>query len=62
MNTAYDALRTAQVLADHGFTDSDAVTRADLEAAADYTGVNRPADSSDRHAIHTALDAIGDTR
>lgn len=60
--TAYDAYRTAQALADHGLLDSDAVTRADIDAAADHAGAQRPADNSDRHAVRAALDTIGDTR
>lgn len=58
--TALDAYRTAQALADHGLHDSDAVTTADIDAAADHAGVPRPADRNDRHAIRTALDTIGD--
>lgn len=60
--TTYDAYRTAQTLAEHGLLDSDTVTHTDMDAAADYTGAQRPADSSDRHAIRTALDAIGGDR
>jgi hypothetical protein len=59
--TAYDAYLTAQALADHGL-DSDTATRADLDAAADHAGINRPADTHDRHTIRLALDAIGDNR
>lgn len=58
--TAYDAYLTAQALAEHGLTDPDAVTHADMDAAADHTGAQRPTTSGDRHAIRTALDAIGD--
>jgi len=57
--TAYDAYLTAQTLAEHGLLDSDAVTHADIDAAADHTGVDRPACPDDRHAVRTALDAIG---
>ena len=60
--TAYDAYRTAVALAEHGLLDSDTATHTDMDAAADYTGAQRPADSSDRHAVRTALDAIGDAR
>ncbi|MGW9299638.1 hypothetical protein ACWHA3_02270 [Streptomyces cyaneofuscatus] len=57
--TACDAYRTAQALADHGLTVSDEVTTADLDAAADHAGVDRPT-ADDRHTIHLALDAITD--
>lgn len=60
--TAYDAYRTGLALAEHGLLDSDAVTHADMDAAADHAGASRPADSIDRHAVRTALDAIGATR
>jgi hypothetical protein len=60
--TAYDAYLTAKALADHGIHDSDAVTHADLDAAADHAGASRPADRDDRSAIRTALDAIGGDR
>jgi hypothetical protein len=56
--TAYDAYRTAKALAEHSL-DSDAVTHADMDAAADYAGAQRPADSHDRYAVRAALDAIG---
>jgi hypothetical protein len=56
--TAYDAYRTAQALAEHGL-DSDTATRADIDAAADHAGVHRPTDSTDRHNVRIALDAIG---
>ncbi|MGW7630506.1 hypothetical protein ACWGKO_16445 [Streptomyces griseoincarnatus] len=56
--TAYDAYRTAQALADHGHLDPDAVTHTDMDAAADYAGADRPTDSSDRHTVRIALDAI----
>jgi hypothetical protein len=59
--TAYDAYCTAQALAGHGFSDSDTVTTADMDAAADHTGTQRPITSSDRHAVRIALDAIGET-
>ena len=60
--TAYDAYRTAVVLAENGHTDVDAVTHADIDAAADYAGADRPTDSNDRHTIQTALAAIGDAQ
>ncbi|MBM4819825.1 MULTISPECIES: hypothetical protein [Streptomyces] len=56
--TAYD---TARVLATHGLT-SDTATRADMDAAADHAGIDRPADNHDRHTIRAALDAIGGGR
>jgi hypothetical protein len=56
--TAYDAYRTAQVLADHN-PDADAVTHADMDVAADLAGANRPAGSDDRGTVRLALDAIG---
>lgn len=60
--TAYDAYLTAQTLADNGRLDSDAVTHADMDAAADVVGARRPAGSDDRHTVRLALDAIGETR
>lgn len=60
--TAYDAYRTAAALADHGLCDPDTVTHTDMDAAADYAGADRPADSSDRHTVRIALDAIGGQR
>jgi hypothetical protein len=60
--TALDAYLTARTLADHGRHDSDAVTHADMDAAADNAGARRPAGSDDRHTVRTALDAIGETR
>jgi hypothetical protein len=56
--TALDAYDTAQALADHGRLDSDAVTHADIDAAADLVGAQRPAGSDDRHTVRTALDAL----
>jgi hypothetical protein len=60
--TAYAAYRTAQVLAEHGRLDSDAVTTADIDTAADLAGVDRPTSPDDRHTVRIALDAIGDNR
>ncbi|MET7975815.1 hypothetical protein ABZW44_22770 [Streptomyces mirabilis] len=60
--SAYDAYLTAQTLAANGRTDSDAVTTADIDTAADLAGAQRPADSDDRHTVRLALDAIGDTQ
>lgn len=60
--STHDAYRTAKVLADNGHTDSDAVTHADIDTAADIAGVARPASSTDRHTVRGALDAIGDAR
>ena len=60
--SAHDALRTAQFLAEEGRTDSDAVTHADMDQAADLAGATRPTTSDDRHAVRLALDTIGDTR
>lgn len=57
--TAYDAYRTAQALAAHGSTDSDAVTHADMDTAAELAGAARPANPDDRHAVRIALDSIG---
>ena len=56
--TAYDAYRTAALLAEEGRTDSDAVTRADIDQAADLAGAHRPETSDDRHTVRIALDAI----
>jgi hypothetical protein len=60
--TAYDAYLTARTLAADGRHDSDAVTHADIDAAADLAGARRPAGSDDRHTVRTALDAIGEGR
>ncbi|AVH59919.1 MULTISPECIES: hypothetical protein [Streptomyces] len=60
--TALDAYLTARTLADHGMTDSDAVTIADFDTAADLAGAHRPAGPDDRHTVRIALDAIGDAR
>lgn len=60
--SAYDALRTAQLLAAEGCTDSDAVTHTDMDQAADLAGANRPETPGDRHAVRLALDTIGDIR
>jgi hypothetical protein len=59
--SAYDAYLTAQVLAE-AVPDSDAVTHADMDAAAELAGVSRPAGSDDRAAVRLALDAIGGAR
>ncbi|MCX4596176.1 hypothetical protein OG819_42945 [Streptomyces sp. NBC_01549] len=60
--TAYDAYLTARTLAANGRLDSDAVTHADIDTAADLAGAQRPAGSDDRHTVRLALDAIGETR
>jgi hypothetical protein len=60
--TAYDAVLTARTLADHGRLDSDAVTHADIDTAADQSGAQRPASSDDRHTVRLALDTIGEGR
>lgn len=57
--TAYDAYRTALTLVGHGLLDSDAVTTADIDTAADLAGSPRPTGSNDRHTVRLALDAIG---
>lgn len=57
--TAYDAYRTAQLLASEGRADSDAATRNDIETAADIAGAARPQNADDRHTVRLALDAIG---
>lgn len=59
--TAYDAYRTARYLAQHGLLDSDAVTTADMDAAADQAGARRPEAADDRHTVRAALDAIRST-
>lgn len=56
--TAYDAYRTAQALASDGFTASDTATTADVDAAADLAGVDRPATTDERHVVRLALDAL----
>ena len=60
--TAYDAVRAARTLADHGHLDPDAVTTADIDAAADLAGAQRPTGPDDRHTVRLALDTIGGTR
>ncbi|MFE2710532.1 hypothetical protein ACFXKI_00725 [Streptomyces mirabilis] len=60
--TALDAYLTARTLAADGCHDSDAVTHADMDAAADLAGARRPAGSDDRHTVRAALDAIGEAR
>jgi hypothetical protein len=60
--TALDAYLAAQFLADDGHLDSDAVTTADIDTAADLAGAQRPADSDDRHTVRLALDTIGEPR
>lgn len=59
--TTSPAYQTAQILAHHGLHDPDAITTADMDTAADHAGVNRPETNTDRHAIRTALDTIGNT-
>lgn len=56
--TAYDAYLTAQFLASEGRADSDAVTHADMDTAADLAGARRPDSSDDRHTVRIALDTI----
>lgn len=56
--TAYDAYRTAQVLADNGRTDSDQITHADIDTAADLGGAPHPAGQDDRHTVRLALDTL----
>jgi hypothetical protein len=56
--TAGDAARTAQFLADHGHTDPDAITVADFDAAADYSGSSQPEVADDRYAVLIALEVI----
>jgi hypothetical protein len=51
----------ARILADHGHTDPDTPTHADLIAAAQLSGLGYP-DREQQHAIRTALDEIGDGR
>lgn len=60
--TGLDAYLTARTLDEHGSRDSDAVTHADMDTAADHAGAQRPAGSDDRHTVRLALDAIGDAR
>lgn len=55
--TAGDIIRTAQHLADHGYTDSDTPTHADINTAADLAGADRPT-AHDRHIIRIALDTL----
>ncbi|WP_329376165.1 hypothetical protein [Streptomyces sp. NBC_01483] len=60
--TALDAYTTAQVLADDGRVDSDAVTTADIDTAADLADAPRPTSPDDRHTVRLALDTIGGAR
>ncbi|MHC3450780.1 hypothetical protein [Streptomyces prasinus] len=59
--SAYDAYRTARTLAQDGLLDSDALTIADMDAAADQAGARRPEEADDRHAVRAALDSIRST-
>lgn len=54
MSLAHD---TAHLLATHGRTDSDALTTADIDTAADLAGHPRPTDEQ-RHDVRAALDHI----
>lgn len=56
--TACDAHLIAGTLADHGHHNPDAITTADMDAAADHVGAARPDKSNDRHTIRAALDTI----
>ncbi|WP_406516357.1 hypothetical protein OH809_45400 (plasmid) [Streptomyces sp. NBC_00873] len=56
--TAYDAYRTAQFLAAEGRTDTDAVTRTDIDQAADLAGAGRPETATDRHTVLLALGTL----
>ncbi|WP_405506430.1 hypothetical protein OG323_06355 [Streptomyces cyaneofuscatus] len=56
--TAYDAYRTARLLAAEGYTDSDAVTTADMDMAAELSGAARPASPDDRQTVRLAHDTI----
>lgn len=56
--TAYDAYRTAQFLVSEGYTDSDVVTHADVDQAADLAGATRPVTVDDRHTVRLALDTL----
>lgn len=47
----------ARILADHGHTDTDTVTRADLIAAADQAGLGYP-DGRQQTDIRDALDDL----
>lgn len=60
--TAYDAYRTARLLAEAGRRDSDAVTTSDMDAAADQSGARRPVSPDDRHTVRLALDILGERR
>jgi hypothetical protein len=62
MTTAYNAYRTARTLAENGRRSSDALTHADIDAAADLAGAARPTSGDDRNNVRLALDAIGDIR
>ncbi|WP_098007888.1 hypothetical protein [Streptomyces sp. sk226] len=60
--TAYDAYLTARLLAASGRTDTDAVTTADMDAAADMAGADRPGSGHGRQTVRLALDAITQPR
>lgn len=60
--TVSDAHHIARILALHGHTDSDALTTADMDVAADLAGACRPEGSDDRHAIRAVLDTIGEAQ
>lgn len=55
--TPMDAAAAALVLAEYGLN-PDAATTADLDAAADYAGLDRPDGPEDRHLIREALSRI----
>ena len=59
--SALDALRAAHALTTHGLTDPDAITTADIDAAADHADTIRPESADDRHAVRIALAAGQDT-
>lgn len=51
----------ARILADHGHTDPDTPTHADLIAASQLAGLGFP-DREQQHQIRAALGALGDAR
>lgn len=56
--SAAEAARVAEVLVADGLTDPDAITHADMDAAADLAGVERPDCDVERHAIRAAVTAV----
>lgn len=55
---AADALRIAEILVADGLTNPDAITHADMDAAADLAGIDRADSDIERYAIRAAITAV----